>query len=41
MAMAFGILGALPGNEIAIDDRACVSVSYPDFWSDLARVTDA
>jgi 3-phosphoshikimate 1-carboxyvinyltransferase len=39
MAMAFGILGALPGNEIAIDDRECVAVSYPDFWSDLARVT--
>ena len=41
MAMAFGILAALPGNEIAIDDRSCVSVSYPDFWSDLARVTAA
>ena len=39
MAMAFGILGALPGNEIAIDDRACVAVSYPEFWQDLARVT--
>jgi 3-phosphoshikimate 1-carboxyvinyltransferase len=41
MAMAFGILGALPGNEIAIDDRECVSVSYPGFWKDLARVTTA
>jgi 3-phosphoshikimate 1-carboxyvinyltransferase len=41
MAMAFGILGALPGNEIVIDDRACVSVSYPDFWADLSRVTGA
>ena len=41
MAMAFGILAALPGNEIAIDDRACVSVSYPNFWTDLARVTSA
>jgi 3-phosphoshikimate 1-carboxyvinyltransferase len=39
LAMAFGILGALPGNEIAIDDRECVAVSYPDFWADLARVT--
>jgi 5-enolpyruvylshikimate-3-phosphate synthase len=36
--MAFGILSALPGNEIAIDDRDCVAVSYPDFWADLARV---
>jgi 3-phosphoshikimate 1-carboxyvinyltransferase len=38
LAMAFGILSALPGNEIAIDDRDCVAVSYPDFWADLARV---
>ncbi len=39
MAMAFGILAALPGNEIAIDDRDCVAVSYPGFWDDLRRVT--
>jgi len=38
IAMAFGVLGAVDGNEIEIDDRDCVSVSYPDFWSDLARV---
>jgi len=39
LAMAFGVLGALPGNEIAVDDPDCVSVSYPGFWSDLERVT--
>jgi 3-phosphoshikimate 1-carboxyvinyltransferase len=39
IAMAFGILGALPGNNIEIDDRDCVAVSYPTFWNDLARVT--
>ena len=39
LAMAFGILGAMPGNEIAVDDPHCVSVSYPNFWSDLERVT--
>ena len=39
LAMAFGVLAALPGNEIAIDDRECVAVSYPGFWDDLARVT--
>ena len=39
LAMGFGILGALPGSEIRIDDPACVSVSYPGFWDDLARVT--
>lgn len=38
LAMAFGILGALPGNVIEIDDPACVAVSYPGFWRDLARV---
>jgi 3-phosphoshikimate 1-carboxyvinyltransferase len=39
LAMAFGVLGALPGNEIAVDDPECVEVSYPGFWADLARVT--
>jgi 3-phosphoshikimate 1-carboxyvinyltransferase len=39
LAMAFGVLAALPGNEIAIDDRDCVAVSYPDFWRDLHRVS--
>ncbi len=38
LAMAFGILATLPGNEIAIDDRDCVAVSYPTFWSDLVKV---
>lgn len=38
LAMAFGILGALPGNRITIDDPECVAVSYPGFWTDLARV---
>jgi 3-phosphoshikimate 1-carboxyvinyltransferase len=39
IAMSFGILGALPGNEIAIADRDCVSVSYPGFWTDLERTS--
>jgi 3-phosphoshikimate 1-carboxyvinyltransferase len=38
IAMSFGILGALPGNEIEIADRNCVTVSYPKFWADLANV---
>jgi 3-phosphoshikimate 1-carboxyvinyltransferase len=41
IAMAFGILGAVPGNQIEIDDRACVAVSYPSFWSDLGRAVSA
>jgi 3-phosphoshikimate 1-carboxyvinyltransferase len=39
LAMAFGVLGALSGGAIRVDDPDCVSVSYPDFWADLQRVT--
>ena len=38
IAMAFGVLAALPRNEIEIDDRECVGVSYPGFWAELAKV---
>jgi len=38
LSMAFGILAAAEGNSIAIDDRDCVAVSYPNFWADLERV---
>jgi 3-phosphoshikimate 1-carboxyvinyltransferase len=41
LAMAFGVLGAAQGNSIEIDDRDCVAVSYPGFWSDLARSQSA
>jgi 3-phosphoshikimate 1-carboxyvinyltransferase len=39
VAMAFGVLGRLPGNDIHIDDPSCVAVSYPEFWADLERLT--
>lgn len=39
LAMAFGVLGALPGNRITIDDPGCVAVSYPGFWRDLSSAT--
>ena len=39
LAMAFGVLGAVTGGAIAIDDAECVAVSYPGFWADLSRVT--
>jgi 3-phosphoshikimate 1-carboxyvinyltransferase len=35
IAMAFGVLGALPGNEIEVDDPGCAAVSYPGFWEVL------
>ncbi|MDQ6886327.1 MAG: 3-phosphoshikimate 1-carboxyvinyltransferase [Gemmatimonadota bacterium] len=39
IAMAFGVLSALHGGALAIDDRDCVAVSFPSFWRDLERVT--
>lgn len=41
IAMAFGVLGAIPGNNVVIDDPACVSVSYPSFWNDVRRAVVA
>lgn len=41
LAMAFGILATLPGNDITIDDPDCAIVSFPGFWSQLATVTDS
>jgi 3-phosphoshikimate 1-carboxyvinyltransferase len=38
IAMAFAVLGATRGASLSIDDPACVSVSYPSFWEDLAHV---
>ena len=39
LAMAFGVLAAASGRSFAIDDPACVAVSYPDFWRDLAAAS--
>ena len=41
IAMAFGVLGALPGNDIRVDDPACVAVSFPGFWEVLGRAAAA
>jgi len=38
LAMAFAVLGTVPGAAVELDDRACVAVSYPNFFRDLARV---
>ena len=37
IAMAFGVLGMVPGNQITVDDPDCVVISYPDFWRDLKQ----
>jgi 3-phosphoshikimate 1-carboxyvinyltransferase len=41
LAMAFGVLAALPGNDIIIDDPECVDVSFPNFWHDLQHAVTA
>ncbi len=41
LAMAFAVLGTLPGAEVELDDRDCVGISYPNFFRDLARVVHA
>ena len=38
IAMAFGVLGALPRNEIRIRGAGVVGISYPEFWKELERV---
>jgi 3-phosphoshikimate 1-carboxyvinyltransferase len=38
IAMAFGVLGAVAGNRIEVDDPFCCAVSWPSFWDDLQRV---
>lgn len=32
IAMAFGVLAALPGNRVEIDDPGAADVSFPGFW---------
>jgi 3-phosphoshikimate 1-carboxyvinyltransferase len=41
IAMAFGVLGALPGNRIDIDTPEVVEVSFPGFWELLDRLAGA
>jgi len=38
LAMAFGVLGTVPGAQVAVDDPDCVAVSYPGFAADLRKV---
>jgi 3-phosphoshikimate 1-carboxyvinyltransferase len=38
IAMAFAVLGTLPGARIAIDDMACAAVSFPRFAETLRRI---
>ncbi|MBA2457768.1 MAG: 3-phosphoshikimate 1-carboxyvinyltransferase [Gemmatimonadales bacterium] len=38
LAMAFAVLGTLPGARVRVDDMACAAVSFPDFPSALRAV---
>ena len=41
IAMAFGVLGALPGNQIEIEGADVADVSFPGFWGMLEDVAAA
>lgn len=41
IAMAFGVLGALPGNEIEIDRPDVAGISFPGFWASLREAATA
>jgi len=39
IAMSFAIAGLAAENDIEMDDRDCVSVSFPRFWETLDEIT--
>lgn len=41
IAMAFGVLGAIPGNEIEIDEPDVSGISFPGFWDSLRETAIA
>jgi len=38
LAMAFAVLGTVPGAEVRLSERASVAISYPTFFADLRRI---
>ena len=38
LAMAFAVLGTVPGAEVRLSERASVGISYPGFFRDLKRI---
>jgi 3-phosphoshikimate 1-carboxyvinyltransferase len=38
LAMAFAVLGTVPGADIRLSERASVAISYPGFFKDLKRM---
>jgi 3-phosphoshikimate 1-carboxyvinyltransferase len=38
IAMAFAVLGTVPGADVRLSERASVAISYPRFFTDLRRI---
>ena len=38
LAMAFAVLGTLPGADVRLSERTSVAISYPRFFHDLKRI---
>jgi 3-phosphoshikimate 1-carboxyvinyltransferase len=38
LAMAFAVLGTVPGARVRIDDMACAAVSFPRFPETLRKI---
>ena len=38
LAMAFAVLGTLPGAVVGLSERRSVAISYPGFFADLRRI---
>lgn len=38
LAMAFAVLGTVPGADVRLSERRSVSISYPGFFKDLKRI---
>ena len=38
LAMAFAVLGTLPGADVRLSERRSVSISYPGFFAELRRI---
>ena len=41
LAMAFAVLGTVPGAGVTLSERRSVGISYPDFFKDLKRISGA
>jgi 3-phosphoshikimate 1-carboxyvinyltransferase len=38
LAMAFAVLGTIPGADVRLSERRSVAISYPRFFEDLRTI---